>query len=64
MATALYGSGAPGKPTLLLYGYYDVQPPDSLRVAPPPFEPTIRNDNIYARGASDDKGQTLILTRP
>jgi acetylornithine deacetylase/succinyl-diaminopimelate desuccinylase-like protein len=54
--------GAPGKPTLLLYGHYDVQPPDPLEEwLSPPFEPEIRDNNIYARGASDDKGQTLIL---
>ena len=54
--------GAPGKPTLLLYGHYDVQPPDPLdEWTSPPFVPEIRNGNIYARGSSDDKGQTLIL---
>ncbi|HME08380.1 MAG TPA: dipeptidase [Bryobacteraceae bacterium] len=54
--------GAPGKPTLLLYGHYDVQPPDPLEEwKSPPFEPDIRDNNIYARGSSDDKGQTLIL---
>jgi acetylornithine deacetylase/succinyl-diaminopimelate desuccinylase-like protein len=53
--------GAPGKPTLLFYGHYDVQPPDPLEEwRSPPFEPGIRDDNIYARGASDDKGQILI----
>ncbi len=53
---------APGKPTLLLYGHYDVQPPDPLdEWVSPPFEPEIRNNNIYARGAADDKGQVLIL---
>ena len=53
---------APGKPTLLLYGHYDVQPPDPLELwHSPPFEPVIRDNNIYARGACDDKGQTLIL---
>src|SRR5579884_1350399 len=54
--------GAPGKPTLLLYGHYDVQPPDPLdEWKSPPFEPEIRNENIYARGSADDKGQTMIL---
>lgn len=54
--------GAPGKPTLLLYGHYDVQPPDPLdEWKSPPFEPEIRNNNIYARGSADDKGQVLIL---
>lgn len=53
---------APGKPTLLLYGHYDVQPPDPLDLwISPPFEPAIRGDDIFARGACDDKGQTLIL---
>ncbi|MFN0107107.1 MAG: dipeptidase [Bryobacteraceae bacterium] len=53
---------APGQPTLLLYGHYDVQPPDPLEQwLSPPFEPTVRGDDIFARGACDDKGQTLIL---
>jgi acetylornithine deacetylase/succinyl-diaminopimelate desuccinylase-like protein len=55
---------APGKPTLLLYGHYDVQPPDPLEEwLSPPFEPDIRNGNIYARGAVDDKGQVYILLK-
>lgn len=55
---------APGKPTLLLYGHYDVQPPDPLdEWKSPPFEPSIRGDDIFARGSSDDKGQTLILIK-
>src|SRR5215469_6509422 len=49
---------APGKPVVLCYGHYDVQPPDPLdEWHTPPFEPTERNSNLYARGAVDDKGQ-------
>jgi acetylornithine deacetylase/succinyl-diaminopimelate desuccinylase-like protein len=52
---------APGKPTVLCYGHYDVQPPDPLDLwETPPFEPSIRNGNIYARGACDDKGQMYM----
>jgi acetylornithine deacetylase/succinyl-diaminopimelate desuccinylase-like protein len=52
--------GAPGKPTVLLYGHYDVQPVDPLELwISGPFEPTIRNGEIYARGATDDKGQVF-----
>ncbi len=50
----------PGAPTVLVYGHYDVQPPDPLNEwITPPFEPTRRDGNIYARGATDDKGQFL-----
>jgi len=53
--------GAPGKPTVLCYGHYDVQPPDPLELwKTPPFEPSIRDGNIYARGACDDKGQMYM----
>ena len=56
--------GAPGKPTLLLYGHYDVQPPDPLdEWKSPPFEPTLRGKDLFARGASDDKGQAYILLK-
>jgi acetylornithine deacetylase/succinyl-diaminopimelate desuccinylase-like protein len=49
---------APGKLTILVYGHYDVQPPEPLEPwHSPPFEPTVRNGNLYARGATDDKGQ-------
>ncbi|HKF35645.1 MAG TPA: dipeptidase [Ktedonobacteraceae bacterium] len=53
---------APGKPTVLVYGHYDVQPVDPLDLwESPPFEPTIRGDNLYCRGACDDKGQTMLI---
>jgi acetylornithine deacetylase/succinyl-diaminopimelate desuccinylase-like protein len=57
-------TGAAGKPTLLLYGHYDVQPPDPLdEWKSPPFEPSVRGNDIFARGSSDDKGQTYILMK-
>jgi acetylornithine deacetylase/succinyl-diaminopimelate desuccinylase-like protein len=62
-APSVYGDWlkAPGKPTLLLYGHYDVQPVDPLREwRSPPFEATIFGNNLFARGASDDKGQLFI----
>ena len=50
----------PGAPSVLVYGHYDVQPPDPLdEWETPPFEPDIRNRNVFARGATDDKGQMI-----
>ena len=49
-----------GKPHFLVYGHYDVQPPDPLPLwNTPPFEPTVANGNVYARGATDNKGQHM-----
>ena len=53
--------GAPGAPTILFYGHYDVQPVDPLELwTSPPFEATVRDGELYARGAVDDKGQVFM----
>jgi acetylornithine deacetylase/succinyl-diaminopimelate desuccinylase-like protein len=52
---------APGKPTVLFYGHYDVQPPEPLELwTSPAFDPQVRDGNIYGRGTADDKGQVHI----
>src|SRR6187431_3176976 len=59
----VYGDwlGAPEAPTILFYGHYDVQPVDPLELwESPPFEATIRDGEIYARGSADDKGQVFM----
>ncbi len=58
------GPAAPGRPTLLIYGHYDVQPADPLdEWVTPPFDATVRDDKLYARGAADDKGQVYCLLK-
>src|SRR5438132_1750958 len=58
------GPEVPGAPTLLIYGHYDVQPPEPLdEWTTPPFEPTVRDGKMFARGAADDKGQVFCLLK-
>src|SRR2546427_260894 len=58
------GPDVPGAPTLLIYGHYDVQPPDPLdEWVTPPFQPAVRDGKLFARGAADDKGQVFCLLK-
>ncbi|MDH5805635.1 MAG: M20/M25/M40 family metallo-hydrolase, partial [Gemmatimonadota bacterium] len=58
------GPHVPGAPTVLVYGHYDVQPPDPVELwDSPPFEPTVKNGDLVARGATDDKGQVFAIMK-
>src|SRR6266545_3733893 len=58
------GPKVSGRPTVLIYGHYDVQPPDPLNEwTSPPFEPEVRNGDLFARGSTDDKGQVFAAIK-